>query len=291
MTSCSARAALAGNPSDGYGGAVLAVPIPELGAVASIEEADTFSVRASDPSLRRLLTATAAEFEARVGDIGGGTLSAITTVPRSVGLAGSSALVISALRALAATNAYRWEPIALAEAALNVERERLRIEAGLQDRLVQAVGSLAAMEFDPVAVRVVTSPVELPLFVAWDATAAESSDTVHRSLRRRFDAGDEHVRTSMTGLADQARSGAAAIERGDLHGLAAAINRTFEIRALMVDIDATTRRLAEIGRRAGAAMNTAGSGGSVVGLVPTVQHLVAVGDAYDDAGFEFLEVR
>ena len=267
------------------------MPVPDLGAVASIEEADTFTIRAADDSLRRLLTATAAEFEQRVGRIDGGVLSAITTVPRSVGLAGSSALVISALRALAATNAHQWEPIALAEAALAVERERLGIEAGLQDRLVQAVGALAAMEFDPVSVRVVTSPIELPLFVAWDATAAESSDTLHRSLRRRFDAGDEHVRTSLIGLADQARAGASAIERGDLPGLAAAINRTFEIRALMVDIDPTTRRLADIGRRSGAAVNTAGSGGSVVGLVPTVEHLAAAGQAYTDAGVDFLEIR
>lgn len=290
MTSCHARAALAGNPSDGYGGAVLAIPIPELGAVASIEEADTFSVRAADPSLHRLLTAAAEEFEAQVRPIDGGILSAITTVPRSVGLAGSSALVISALRALAATNEHRWDPVELAQVALAVERDRLGIEAGLQDRLVQAVGSLVAMEFDPVAVHVVTPTIDLPLFVAWDATAAASSDTVHRSLRRRFDAGDDHVRTSMVGLAEQARAGAAAIERGDLPGLAAAINRTFEIRALMVDIDPATRRLADIGRRAGAAMNTAGSGGSVVGLVPTVERLTDVGDAYDAAGFDFLEI-
>ena len=291
MTTCFARAALAGNPSDGYGGAVLAVPIPELSAVASIEEADTFTVRAADPSLHRLLTATAAEFEARVGAIDGGVLSAITTVPRSVGLAGSSALVISALRALAATNEHRWDPVELAVAALTVERDRLGIEAGLQDRLVQAVGALAAMEFDPVAVRVVTPAIDLPLFVAWDAAAAESSDTVHRSLRRRFDAGDDHVRTSMVGLAVQARAGAAAIEQGDLPRLAAAINRTFELRALMVDIDPSTRRLADIGRRSGAAMNTAGSGGSVVGLVPTETHLAAAADAYAAAGCDFLEIR
>lgn len=290
MTSCFARAALAGNPSDGYGGAVLAVPIPELSAVASIEESDEFAVRAADPDLHRLLAAAAAEFEARIGPIDGGTLSAITTIPRSVGLAGSSALVVSALRALAATNGHEWKTIALAEAALAVERDRLGITAGLQDRLVQAAGSLVAMEFDPIGFRVVEPPMELPLFVAWDADAAESSDTVHRSLRRRFDAGDAHVRTSMAGLAEQARAGAAAIERCDLRGLAAAINRTFEIRALMTDIDPATRRLADIGRRTGAAMNTAGSGGSVVGLVPTVEHLDRVEQAYADAGFDYVAI-
>jgi len=290
MTTCFARAALAGNPSDGYGGAVVAVPIRELAAVASIEEADTFSVRAADPALHRLLAATADEYAARVGPPNGGVLSAITTVPRSVGLAGSSALVTSALRALAATNQHRWDPIELAETALTVERERLGIEAGLQDRLVQAVGAPVAMEFDPVSFRVVESPIELPLFVAWSAGGAESSDTVHRSLRRRFDAGDEHVHSSMIGLADESRAAAKAIESGDLRALATAINRTFEIRALMVDIDATTRALADVGRRAGAAMNSAGSGGSVVGLVPTADHLFRAQEAYEEAGFDFLGI-
>jgi glucuronokinase len=290
MTTCFARAALAGNPSDGYGGAVVAVPLRELSAVASVEESDTFSVRAPDRALNRLLSATADEFEARVVPIDGGTLSAITTVPRSVGLAGSSALVVSALRALAAANAHRWDPIDLAETALAVERDRLGIEAGLQDRLVQAVGSTVAMEFDPVGFRALRSPIDLPLFVAWSTSGAEPSNTLHRSLRRRFDAGDEHVRSSMIGLTEQARAAAEAIERGDLRGLATAINRTFELRALMVEVDPTTRALADIGRRAGAAMNSAGSGGSVVGLVPTVDHLARVGEAYESAGFNFLEV-
>lgn len=289
MSTCPARAALAGNPSDGYGGAVLAVPIRELGAIASIEEAADFSVRA-DGDLARVLQATADEFATVAGPIWGGTLSATTTVPRSVGLAGSSALIIAALRALAASNGHDWDPIELARTALHIERKRLGVEAGLQDRLVQAVAEPVAMEFDPIGYCVVTCPVELPLFVAWSAEGAETSDTLHRSLRRRFDAGDMHVRTSMEGLAEEARSGAAAMRRGDLRRLAAAINRTFEIRALMVDIDATTLALADVGRRTGAAMNSAGSGGSVVGLVPTIEHLTAVGKAYGAAGYEFLEI-
>ena len=96
--------------------------------------------------------------------------------------------------------------------------------------------------------------------------------------------------TSMTGLADQARSAAAAIERGDLRALAATINRTFEIRALMVDIDPVTLALAEVGRRAGAAVNTAGSGGSVIGLAPTHEHVERIVEAFEAAGYEALDL-
>ena len=286
--SCCARAALAGNPSDGYGGAVFAVPVPELLAFASLDPADEFSVRAGDRDLERLLRATVSGFESAVGPVAHGSLSATTAIPRSVGLAGSSALIIAALRALAAAVGHRFEPLDLAELALSVERDRMGVEAGLQDRLVQALAEPVAMEFDPVSYRCVRLPPDLPVFVAWSAAASETSDTVHRSLRRRFDAGDRHVTTSMAGLAEQARRAADAVERNDLPRLAAAINRTFEIRALMVDIDATTLRLAEIGRRAGAAMNTAGSGGSVVGLAPSATHVEHAIEAYEAAGHEAL---
>ena len=38
VATCTARAALAGNPSDGYGGAVLAVPVPDLFATVATSE-------------------------------------------------------------------------------------------------------------------------------------------------------------------------------------------------------------------------------------------------------------
>ncbi len=269
---------------------MVAIPVHDLCAFASVDPADTFSVRASDPDLEQLLRATADAFAESVGLVDYGTLSATTTIPRSVGLAGSSALIIAALRALAETSGHRFEPVELAELALSVERERMGVEAGLQDRLVQAVGEPVAMEFDPVSFRPLRPSGELPLFVAWSTAGSESSDTVHRSLRRRFDAGDRHVVTSMSGLAEQARTAAAAIERGDLPRLAAAINRTFEIRALMVDIDPVTLTLAEIARCNGAAVNTAGSGGSVVGLAPTRDHLDRVVEAFTAAGHEALDL-
>lgn len=290
VSTCPARAALAGNPSDGYGGAVVAVPIRDLAAFASVDPADSFSVRATDPDLKRLLSATADAYAASIAPLDRGTLSATSTIPRSVGLAGSSALIIASLRVLAETTGYRFEPIELAEMALAVERERMGVEAGLQDRLVQSVGEPVAMEFDPVGFSVLDVPRGLPMFVAWSDDESETSDTVHRSLRRRFDAGDVHVRTSMTGLADQARSAAAAIERGDLPALAATINRTFEIRALMVDIDLVTLALADVGRRAGAAVNSAGSGGSVIGLAPTRAHVERIVEAFETAGYEALDL-
>lgn len=287
---CPARAALAGNPSDGYGGAVVAVPVRDLAAFASIEPAERFSIRAVDPDLARLLRVTADGFTEAIGPVHPGTLSATTTIPRSVGLAGSSALVIAALRVLAETTGYRYEPIELAELALSVERDRLNIEAGLQDRLVQAVDETVTMRFDPVDYSILTAPCELPLYVAWSSAASESSDTMHRSLRRRFDAGTPHVLASMTGLAEQAECAAEAITHGDLGGLGRAMARTFEIRSMLVDIDPATTRLVEIAQHSRAAANSAGSGGSIIGLARDADHVERLGVAYRSEGFGFLDL-
>ena len=285
VSTCAARAALAGNPSDGYGGAVVAIPIPDLTAMAALEESDSgaFVHRSSDPDLEAVVDATVAAYDDMFGGVPAVELSLSTNIPRSVGLAGSSALVIATLRALRAFDSERWEPIALATAALSVERERLGIEAGLQDRLVQAVGQPVSMTFDPVGFEPLDVDERFQLFVAWSPEAAEPSDTVHRSLRRRFDGGDPTVREAMGELRVQASRARRGILSGDTGLLADAMHRTLAIRLEITEVPADQRRLIEIGRSAGAALNSAGSGGSVVGLARHADHLATVLAAYRDA--------
>ena len=288
VSTCPARAALAGNPSDGYGGAVVAVPVYDLTAMASVTESDRFLVRASNVELARLLQATADAFADAKSELPSATLSASTSIPRSVGLAGSSALVIATLRALAACTGHRWEPIELAELALSVERDRLGIAAGLQDRLVQAVGKPISMTFDPVGYHQLTLPDDTSLFVAWNPHGSETSDTVHRSIRRRFDGGDADVQAVMRDLAVQAARARRAIEAADPLLLSEAIDRSFDLRASIIEIDATQQMLIDIGRAGRAAVNSAGSGGSVIGLPRRPSDLPALQKAYEGNGFEFL---
>ena len=291
VSTCAARAALAGNPSDGYGGAVVAIPLPDLTAIATIEEhANAFTVRTSDPDLRRLLDATVVAARERFGELGGAELTVSTGIPRSVGLAGSSALIIAALRAIGAWFGHRWEPVDLAELALSVERDRLDIEAGLQDRLVQAVGRPVSMTFDPIGFEPLEIPEDFHLFVAWSVDGAAPSDTAHRSLRRRFDAGDDRVVTAMRELAVQAGRARRGVIDADAALLADAMHRTMGIRLHLVDVGDAQRRLIEIGRRLGAALNSAGSGGSVVGLARHEDHLAEIVHAYRAAGLEALEL-
>lgn len=290
VSSCAARAALAGNPSDGYGGAVVAIPITDLRATAAVTEATGFEIRTNDAEVERLLDATAAGYAQTHGSLPSAALSVSTVIPRSVGLAGSSALIIAALRALAGWSGNRWAPVELAELALSIERDRLGIAAGLQDRLVQAVDHLVAMTFDPVDHVILRSEIELPLFVAWSRDAAETSDTVHRSLRRRFDGDDPIVVTTMNDLSAEAGRARRAIENGDLAGLGEAMDRSFDLRTAMIDVGDHQRRLVSTGRDRGAWVNSAGSGGSVVGLVADPDAIDSLRMTYEEIGAEFLEL-
>jgi len=288
VSTCAARVALAGNPSDGYGGAVVAIPVHDLTAMASVTESDRFTVRTSSADLKRLLTATADAFADAQFELPAVTLSASTLIPRSAGLAGSSALVIATLRALAAWTNHRWDPIDLAELALSVERDRLDIAAGLEDRLVQAVGKPLLMMSKPVGFRELSVPAEMTLFVAWNPYGSEPSSTIQRSLRRRFDGGDPEVTGAMVDLAVQAAGARRAVEAGDQLLLSEAIDRTFDIRASIIEIDSTQQMLIDIGRAEGAAVNSAGSGGSVVGLARRPTDIEALRSSYVRNGFEFL---
>jgi glucuronokinase len=204
-----ARAALAGNPSDGYGGAVLAVTVEALGAHVGFDDAE--------PADDILTAATLHRFAREFGiDTGGSALRLRTTIPRSVGLGGSSAIVIATLRALCDRHHVSLDPDAMATLALSIEVDDLGIAAGLQDRLVQCHGGLVFMEFGgarPLAERL--DPGLLPpLVVAWREEHSEPSGVVHSDLRERFDRGEPGVREAMAQLAGLARRARSALVSG-----------------------------------------------------------------------------
>ncbi len=72
--------------------------------------------------------------------------------------------------------------------------------------------------------------------------------------------------------------------------LGEAMDRSFDIRASITDVGDRQRSLVETGRRHGAWVNSAGSGGSVVGLVADRATIPTVQSAYQGIGAEFLEI-
>jgi glucuronokinase len=257
-----ARAALAGNPSDGYGGAVLAVTLDLWRAEAEAAPAQRRRVSPASSLVEAAVGRFARELDARA------SRSAIrwrTSIPMNVGLAGSSALVIAVIRALCDLYAHRLDPADLAALALAVETEDLGVVAGLQDRVAQAYEGLVFMDFGAGNTYEPLDPELLPpLMVAWRPDAGGHSGEIHASLKQRHRSGEPLVHETMCSLADVARDARAALVGGNLDRFAQCLDRTYELRKRVIALDPRCVEMVELARRHGASANYTGSGGAIV---------------------------
>lgn len=261
----SARAALAGNPSDGYGGAVLAVTL-------SSQRARTFARPAEELEIiphSALIEATVLRFARELTPAAERTsIEWSTNIPRGVGLAGSSALVIATLRALASLYSKSISASDLADLALAVEVEELGIAAGPQDRVAQAYGGLTFMDFATGDYERLTPQMLPPTLVAWRQDAASESNGVHTPLRERHERGEPEVLEAMEELGELAREARRALLGGDRGRMASCVDGSFDARQRILTLDPRHVRMIEAARAAGASANYAGSGGAIVAVCP-----------------------
>jgi glucuronokinase len=277
-----ARAALAGNPSDGYGGAVMAVTLPHWRAYAEAVRSAQLRIEPAND----LVEATARRFAGVLGADGvDATVRWRTSIPQRVGLASSSALVIAVLRALSALHVVDLEPGDLADLALAVETEELGIVAGPQDRVAQAYEGLTFMDFAAARngrggrYESLDTALLPPLLIAWrPATAAESGD-VHGSLRDRHARGDADVTETMTELAGAARAARDALVARDLERFGRCVDRTFDLRRGLLALDPQCVEMIDVAWAAGASANYTGSGGAIVAVARDERHRAEVADA------------
>lgn len=315
-----ARTAIVGNPSDGFGGAVIALAIEELSATVLAEPALGVTLAAADeelafPSLGALvaaaresgyppagplalLMAATARFAApydRLAESGLRICLVESSIPGGVGLAGSSAIVIGALRALGELFGERIDDAGLPGIALACEREDLGIFAGLQDRVVQTYGGLLFMEFSPDGEECRMEPLDAdrlpPLFVAWLPGSGTDSGRVHTSARERFDRGDPEVVATMREIADLARRALRPLITRDAAELGLLMERNLELRGHIYDLDPRHVEMVRVAGAHGAPANYTGSGGAIVGLYRDAAHLSGIRQALAELGCELLEVR
>lgn len=326
QTRAPSRAGLAGNPSDGYGGRAVAVAITGFEARATIEPTagvhissaleDRLSFRSPESLLEhgavapgsphRLAIACCRRFYATAMEQGrldeplagdeGFELRYHSDIPQRVGLAGSSALAVSILRALAVRHDVSILDEDLPSLALSVETGEMGIHGGLMDRVSQVLGGVAYMDLseDLIAGTGRGAYEALPedrlpdLFIAWNPDLASGSEMVHNSLRervRRCDAGALSLLTDLAALADEARR---VLISGSAGELAAIMDANFKLRARLVDVSSGNRLLVETGRRFGAGVKQAGSGGAVVGAHDgDPARLQKLKRAYDQIGARF----
>ena len=270
------RAAVAGNPSDGFGGAVCSVVLPFFAATATAG----LDGAAEPPEL---VIATRARFAESVApEAAEVPISIETNIPRSVGLAGSSAIVIATLRALDQYVGADLSTVEIGRLAHRVERADLGIAGGWQDQVIQSHAVSGLMEFgrEPVLAPLDVPDPPVPLYLAWSEQAAEASGHAHTDLRKQRDATDP----VWAQLARLARSAASAIERRDVHELKHTIDETFNIRRTIMDIAPRQQTMIDMARSFGASANFAGSGGAILGVLP--KNGTAFLEDMRDAGYD-----
>ena len=297
------RAALIGNPSDGYYGKTIAFTFSNFSATATLYESpelviepgprdgSTFaSVEDLADDVRkygyyggiRLIKAAIKRFgeycRANGVSLHGRnfTIRYSSDIPNLVGLAGSSAIITACMRAMMAFYGVTIPNAQLANIVRAVENEELGIAAGLQDRVAQAYQGLVYMDFDRGLLdgrgygeyRPLPRDIMPPLYIAYRTDLSEGSEVFHNNIRDRFNAGDEAVVGAMRRWAALTDAALAAMEARDYPELSRLMDENFEMRAGLYKLSEGNLRMVKVAREAGASAKFSGSGGAIVGVCP-----------------------
>jgi len=296
VVSAPARANLLGNPSDQYGGAQISCSVALRARVTS-DEAPALEL-AIGGDARAI--ASAADLEPRgdlfdlaravlrarppglAGELPRARLALETAIPLQSGLAGSTALVVALVQALAA---WRGAPLglhALAEEARRIEAETMGVTCGWGDQYMAAFGGLAFLDFRDKTPRgdVVPEPyasveplaphVEALPFVLAYTGVRHSSGAVHRPIRERWLAGERAVVAGYERVAALAREGKRALLDADWMRFGALMDENHAIQRGFGGSGESNERLIAAAKGAGALgakLAGAGDGGTIVALV------------------------
>ncbi|MCC5932559.1 MAG: GHMP kinase [Cyclobacteriaceae bacterium] len=295
-----ARAGLLGNPSDGYFGKTISIIVRNFGAHISLYESPELKIELQEEDKHvyrnvyqlvdsvnltgyyggeRLVKAAIKKFTEYCGTRSiklsrkNFTLRYRSSIPRQVGLAGSSAIITATVKAL--MQFYRVEiPLEILPGlVLSAEVDELHINAGLQDRVIQCYEGCVYMNFDKgyleekkhgIYERI--DPRLLPkLYIAYKTELGKVSGTVLNDIRSRFYKGEAKVINTLNDIAGLAESGKEAILNKDKKVLHELINKNFDLRANIMNISSSNWELVNTARECGASAKFTGSGGSIIG--------------------------
>ncbi len=301
-----ARAGLVGNPSDGYNGKTISVIVNQFRAQVTMYEWDQLEIvwsqedRSSFRSIRelahdvrlhgyyggiRLVKAVIKKFVEYCISRGhrlhdrNFSVRYESDIPRQVGLAGSSAIIVATLRCLMEYYGVEIPREVQPSLVLSVETVELRIAAGLQDRVIQVYEGLVYMDFAQDRMQLlrglkcgVYEPLDPallpPLYVAYSTDISEPTEVFHNNLRARFEQGEPAVVNAMKRFAELAFEARQAILDRDASKLARLINENFDLRRSICRLPTKQIDMIERARAAGASSKFAGSGGAIIGTFP-----------------------
>lgn len=319
-----ARAGLIGNPSDGYHGRTLSVIVRNYFAQVVLYEWEDLEIILSRDDRSRFHSINELHHDVELhGYYGGVRLVKATikcfaeycqrtgrtlhdrnfsiryesNIPRAVGLAGSSAIIVATLRALLDFYQVAIPQRVLASLALHVENSELGIAGGLQDRVIQVYEGLVSMNFAEDQCETIDGlecgsyesldPSLLPpLYVAFSREAGEPTEMTHAPLRARYNRGDATVLAAMRRFAELTDAACNALQAGDHAEFSRLMDGNYDLRASICDLSPTHIEMIETARSCGVSAKFAGSGGAIVGCLNDTTDFPALVDAMKQIGCE-----
>ncbi len=296
-----ARAGLLGNPSDGYNGKTISLIVKNFAAKILIYQSPSLHIepQEADSNLFKniydlketvsltgynggipIIKAAIKKFCDFCDDNGiklsskNFTIRYNSNIPRQVGLAGSSAIVIATLRALMKFYEVEIPLEQLPTIALAAEVNELGITAGLQDRVIQSYEGCVYMDFNKEYLdkhgfgKYERLPMsKLPQFyIAYKTNLSKVSGKVLNDIKTKYQQGDALVINTLKEIASLADKGKVAIEKGDNETLGKLINENFNNRRKIMTITDSNNELVETARACGASASFTGSGGAIIGI-------------------------
>lgn len=294
------RAAVIGNPSDGYFGKTIAFLFSNFKATVQLyhspelkiypQTLDITSFNSIEELVEnvnmsgyyggmRLLKATIKVFydycqrqDIKLDDRNF-TIRYQSDIPLRLGLAGSSAIITACMKALMSFYGVEIPKAIMANLVLSVETEELGISAGLQDRVAQAFEKPVFMDFNKAIMEkqgygnyeVLRAGDMKNMYIAFRKNLSEGTEVVHNNLRARYNIGEKVVLEAMqkwAGLTDAYRE---ALKKDDQQAIHDLINENFDLRRSLIPISQGNIQMVETARSVGASAKFTGSGGAIIG--------------------------
>ena len=296
-----ARAGLLGNPSDGYFGKTISIIIRNFGAIVSLYEspelvieeqeidrnefrniyhlADSVNLTGYYGGTRLVKAAIKKFYEYCENDRiklsnKSFTIRYQSSIPRQVGLAGSSAIITATMKGLMRFFNVKIPSPVLPSLILSAEVDELGINAGLQDRVIQVYEGCVYMDFNKPYLekhkygkyeRI--DPNHLPkLYLAYKTQLGKVSGKVLDSIKERYESGDEFVHGTLSEIAEIAERGKESIIKHNYDELFELTNRNFDLRSKIMSISESNLEMVRVARGCGASAKFSGSGGAIIGM-------------------------
>lgn len=300
-TQAYARAGLIGNPSDIYFGKTISIIVKNFGASILLYESPELCIEPQGEDKNEFKNIHDMVDKVRSNGYYGGsrlvkasikkfyeycknnkitlhnknfTVRYYSSIPRQVGLAGSSAIVTATIKALIKYYEIEIPKEYLPTLILSVEKEELGIRAGLQDRVAQVYEGCVYMDFEKnhlekfgYGIYEPIDVVKLPsLYIAYKVELSKVSGVVLNDTYTRFMNGEKAVIDSIAKIASLAEEGKKAINEKDYKRLHDLMNENFDLRKKIMNISESNLEMIDTARKCGASSAFAGSGGSIIGI-------------------------